>query len=264
MIEHIFIFSSHEAYPQQAVDLALLLSKGYNKPICFLSYLDKKIKASKAEIENVQQQWAEKLSDLTPHPAQYKVLDRKEDFAAFMEQAEASMVIFQLSENTGYNKVPVLLKISRELRVPYIFVKPYFKPVQLRKVLVPVSFLIEDREKGPFSSSMGRFFDAELLMMPAKDYGSKAQNNTNAICTLLDKFNLTYSFIKAQKDSFKVEQEAIRRTQELQADMVIISASREYGLDDIVFGPKELHCINEASVPVMLINPRADLYVLCG
>ncbi len=264
MIEHIFIFSSHETYPQQAVDLALLLSKGYDKPICFLSYLDKKIKASKAEIESVQQQWVEKLSDLTLHPSQYKVLEKKEDFALFMEQAEASMVIFQLSENVGYNKVQVLLKISRELRVPYIFVKPYFEPVQLRRVLVPVSFLIEDREKGPFSSSMGRFFGAELLMMPAKDYGSKAQNNTNAICTLLDKFSLTYSFIKAQKDSFKVEREAILRAQELQADMVLISASREYGLDDIVFGPKELHCINETSVPVMLINPRADLYVLCG
>jgi hypothetical protein len=173
-------------------------------------------------------------------------------------------VIFQLSEHTGYNKVQTFLKISRDLRVPYIFTKPYFGNVNLSKVLVPVTFLVEDREKGPFSSGLGRFFGSELLMMPAKDYGSAAKQHTDAICTLLDKFNLKYSFIEAQKDSFKVELEATLRTEELGAGMVIVSASREYGWDDIIFGPKELHAVNEAAVPIMLINPRADLYVLCG
>jgi len=263
-IEHIFIFASHEEYPEKAVDLALSLSKGYDKPICFVSYLDKKIKTTKAEIEEVHRVWVDKLTPQSEHAVQSHVLDAKDDFHLFMEKAEASMVIFQLSENAGYNKVQPFLKMTRELRVPYIFTKPYFLPVSLTKVLVPVTFLVEDREKGPFSSSFGRFFKSQVLLMPAKDYGSKAQQNTNAICTLLDKFSLDYEFIPAKKDSFKVELEAVRQADELDAGMVLISASREYGLDDIIFGPKELACINEATVPVMLINPRADLYVLCG
>ncbi|MBN1462794.1 MAG: hypothetical protein JXQ69_02985 [Paludibacteraceae bacterium] len=262
--EYIFIVTTHEAYPEKAVDLALHLSKGYEKPICFVSYLDKKIKATKADIEGVHQTWMKQLSEHCKEGLESHVLDKKEDFHAFMEKAEASMVIFQLSENIGYNKVLTFLKISRELRVPYIFVKPYFAPVKLDKVLVPVTFLIEDREKGPFSSSLGRFFGSELLMMTAKDYGSKAKQHTNAICTLLDKFKLKYQFIEAEKDSFKVELEAVLRSEKLGAGMVMISASREYGLDDFLFGPKELESINQASVPIMLINPRADLYVLCG
>lgn len=262
--EHIFIISSHEAFPEKGVDLALHLAKAYEKPICFISYLDKKIKVDKTEIATTHQNWIEQLSSQCKEGVEGVVLDKKEDFHAFMEKAEASMVIFQLSEHTGYNKVQTFLKISRELRVPYIFVKPYFTPVTLKKVLVPVTFLIEDREKGPFSSSLGRYFGAELLMMPAKDYGSKAKQNTDAICTLLDKFKLKYQFIEAKKDSFKVELEATLRSDELGAGMVLISASREYGLDDIIFGPKELQSINEAAVPIMLINPRADLYVLCG
>ncbi len=263
-IEHIFVMASHESYPPQAIDLALTLSKGYEKPICILSFTDKKIKAAKAEIEAIHQSWIEKLSPVTDTPIEQHVLDNRDDFHAFMEQAEASMIIYQLSEHAGYNKVQPFLKMSRQLRVPYIFVKPYFAPVNLQRVLVPVSFLVEDREKGPFSSGLGRFFASELLMMPAKDYGTKAQQNTDAICTLLDKFNLNYRFIEAKEDSFKIELEAVRRTKELEAGMVLISASREYGLDDIIFGPKELKCINEAVVPIMLINPRADLYVLCG
>lgn len=263
-IEHIFVFASHEAYPEKAVDLALHLSKGYDKPICFLSYLDKKIKASKEEIVDVHKVWVEELTPKCENAVESHILDSKDDFHLFMEKAEASMVVFQLSENAGYNQVKPFLKISRELRVPYIFTKPYFAPVNLSKVLVPVTFLVEDREKGPFSSSLGRFFGSKLLMMPAKDYGSKAKQHTDAICTLLEKFSLDYEFVEATKDSFKVELEANQRSAELGAGMVLISASREYGLDDIIFSPKELASINQASVPVMLINPRADLYVLCG
>ena len=45
--------------------------------------------------------------------------------------------------------------------------------------------------------------------------------------------------------------------------LLMISASRDYGLDDILFGPKELKVI-KSTVPVMVINPRGDLYALCG
>ncbi|MDR1679627.1 MAG: hypothetical protein LBR81_07610 [Prevotellaceae bacterium] len=263
-LEHIFVFTSHEEYPASAVALAQQFSRGYEKPLCFVSFLDKKIKASKSEIEAIHRQWLNELAPQCELPPASHILDSRVDFQAFMERAEASIVIFQLSENAGYNKVMPLLKMCRELRVPYIFSKPYFEPAELQKILVPVSFLVEDREKGVFANSLGRWFGAELLLMPAKDYGTKARQNTHAICSLLDKYNLSYKFIEAMKDSFKVELEAIRRTGELGADLTLISASREYGLDDIVFGPKELACINEASVPVMLINPRADLYVLCG
>ncbi len=263
-IEHIFIVTTHEEYPEQAVDLALKLSAGYEKPLCFISYLDKKIKATKGEIESFLQTWVKDLSGKCKYGVTSHILDTKEAFNAFMENAEASMVIFQLSKNKGYNKVATFLKMSRELRVPYIFTKPYFSSVDLSRVLVPVTFLNEDREKGPFSSSLGRFFQSEILMMPAKDYGPKAQRHTDAICTLLDKFKLNHSLIEAKKDSFKVELEATQRADELGAGMVMVSASRTYGLDDILFGPKELASINHASVPIMLINPRADLYVLCG
>ena len=41
------------------------------------------------------------------------------------------------------------------------------------------------------------------------------------------------------------------------------AASREYGLDDWLFGPPEQYVICHSPVPVMLVNPRADLFSLC-
>ena len=75
---------------------------------------------------------------------------------------------------------------------------------------------------------------------------------------------MTFRSLTARKDSAKVDLEAVERAPAEKAGLVIMSASRSYGLDDILFGPKELHCINRTDVPVMLINPRSDLYVLCG
>jgi len=34
-------------------------------------------------------------------------------------------------------------------------------------------------------------------------------------------------------------------------------------LDDILFGPPERKAIQRALVPVMLVNPREDLFSLC-
>ena len=152
-----------------------------------------------------------------------------------------------------------MLKISRELRIPYIFVKENFAEIKFDKVVVPVTFLVEDREKGRFASGLGRFMQSEILLLTANDYGSKAQSNTNAIKTLLDKFSLKYDVSKTKSDSYKAEKEALQYG----ADLVIVTASREYGLDDIIFGAKELHIIKKAEIPVMLLNPRGDLYVLC-
>ena len=221
--------------------------------------MNKKIKASEEEIQHTHNLWKKQL----PEKTFSHILQTIDDFYPHVEASGASIVLFQLSENAGYNKVKPFLKISRELRIPYIFTKPYFTPVDLSKILIPVIFLMEDREKAMLGSGLGRFCNSELFLMPAKDFGTKTKQNTDAIIAVLEKFKLNYQIVDAKNDSFKVEQEAIRRAEELGAGLIIISASREYGLDDIIFGPKELNCINEASVPIALINPRADLYVLC-
>ncbi|HRG03930.1 MAG TPA: universal stress protein, partial [Paludibacteraceae bacterium] len=68
---------------------------------------------------------------------------------------------------------------------------------------------------------------------------------------------------KAQSDSFKLDKEAVKAARENDYGIVIISASRDYGLDDLLFGPKEYHLIRRSDVPLLLVNPRGDLYTLC-
>jgi len=260
--QQIFVAAHFGFFPEKGFELACELAKVYEKEVCFLGIPQKSEKDITNYIETFSRWIKEKRANLSVGLKQY-VLDEGEDFTDTMEHTEASVIIFEIANEKFYNSPVKQLEMCRQLRIPYFFVKQN-QDIRFEKVLVPIGFLNEEREKGPFSSSMGRFFKSEILLMPAKDYGSRARQNSEAIQTLLDKFNLPYKYIDATKNSFKVELEAARKAKELEAGMLIISASRDYGLDDIFFGPKELKVIRQSPVPVMVINPRKDLYTLCG
>jgi len=178
------------------------------------------------------------------------------------EEMEASFLFVQLPD--GHTKsIRSLLNDCRELRIPYLFYKDSFTPLNLNKVILPIGFLEEELEKAQFAAAFGRFCGSEVKMLLANDYGSKAATNAEKMKLLFDKFDFTYTLEKAAKDSFKVEAESIQVAEKEKAGMIIVSASRDYGLDDILFGPKEYHVVKKSAVPVLLVNPRGDLYALC-
>lgn len=181
------------------------------------------------------------------------------DVADVLEQLDASLLVVELTNKLS---VQTYLDAFRALRIPYLFVRAGQKP-NFEKVALPISFLIEDKEKGPFAAAFGRFLKSQLVIFQPKDYGTKALQNIDAIKTLLDSFQLNYEVRKASKDSNGVEREAANWAASGEAGLVLVSASREYGLDDLLFGSKERKMITRTNVPIMLINPRGDLYTLC-
>ena len=182
--------------------------------------------------------------------------------SAIYEELEASFLIIQQANGQG-KLIRSLLKDCRELRIPYLFYKDSFPTLDLTKVILPVGFLEEELEKGQFAAAFGRFCGSEIKMLLATDYGSKAATNAEKMKSLFDKFDFNYTLDKANKDSFKVEAESIEVAQQEGAGLIIVSASRDYGLDDILFGPKEYHVLKKSEIPVLLVNPRGDLYALC-
>lgn len=263
--QQIFVAACPDLFPTTAFEMAKQLAKAYTKDICFLGICFGKKALDNAAYESAFTEWEDRHKEECPEVnICHKVLTPEDNFTEVIEATEASMLIFEINDNVKpFNKVQTMLDQCRDLRIPYFFVRDG-QHIAFERILVPVGFLMEEREKGPFSSSFGRFFDSEILLMPAKDYGSKARQNTDAIKTLIEKSDIKCQEIEASKDSFKVELEAAQKASSMNIDLLMISASRDYGLDDIIFGPKERKVINQSPVPVMVINPRGDLYALCG
>ncbi len=178
------------------------------------------------------------------------------------EELEASFLLVQQPDDRP-RTLQRTLTACRGLRIPYLICGTGFAPLRPNKVMVPVTFLEEEYEKAQFASAFGRFYGSQVLLLQANDYGSKAGRTVEKISALLDKFQVSYRVERARGDSYKVEREAVRRAADEGYGLVLLSASRDYGLDDLLFGPKERHLLRHSSVPILLINPRGDLYALC-
>lgn len=163
-----------------------------------------------------------------------------------------------------------VLNECRELRTPYVVLTPAMKDVQsLHRILVPVSRLEEETYKAEICTYLARKTNAHIIILQANDYGSRAKQNVGRIVTHIKAVSqrtgtdISYEVVMAKKDSSKVNREAAERQRDFVADLIILTASREYGLDDLFFGPQERHVIQRALTPVMLVNPREDLFSLC-
>ena len=161
------------------------------------------------------------------------------------------------------------LNECREERRPYVFVTNTMNVKTLRRLLVPVSMLEEETYKAEICTYLARKTGAHIILLQANDYGSHARQNVNRIVTHIQAVSertgedISYEVVLAKKDSFGLIREASERQRDFQHDLLILTASRDYGLDDILFGPPERKAIQRALVPVMLVNPREDLFSLC-
>ena len=139
-------------------------------------------------------------------------------------------------------------------------------------ILVPITMLEEEVYKAEICTYLARKTGAHLILLRANDYGSKAIKNTQRIITHIQTIaertgeTITYEERVAQGDSFHIHKE-LHTIPSLEGEarwgLILLTASREYGLDDWIFGPPEQYVIRHSQVPVMLVNPRADLFSLC-
>lgn len=170
------------------------------------------------------------------------------------------------------------LDVCREERRPYVVIKDDCSAQQsccsevqngstLSSILVPVTMLEEEVYKAEICTYLARKTGAHLILLRANDYGSKAIKNTQRIITHIQTIaertgeSITYEERVAKGDSFHIHKELHDYSADFQ--LILLTASREYGLDDWLFGPPEQYVIRHSKVPVMLINPRADLFSLC-
>ena len=142
-----------------------------------------------------------------------------------------------------------------------------FRSSELTRILVPVSMLEEEVYKAEICTYLARKTGAHLILLRARDYGSKAKQNMERIITHIQTIaertgkKISYEEQMAKRDSFSFHKDF--HNGEWKHDLLLLTASREYGLDDWLFGPPELYAIRHSQVPVMLVNPRADLFSLC-
>ncbi len=184
------------------------------------------------------------------------------------EEIEADLVIMGTHGVKGMQKFTGswALKVIVSSQVPFIVVQEPPKRNKIAKIVFPVDFQKETKEKLNWVNYLSKYYQFKIIIFKRSEPGLKANIEKNMFFAkkYLKEHNIEYEIVKSsQKESFSIE--TINYAKEIDADLILIMTTKNIGFADYVLGVNEQNIIaNSAKVPVMCVNPRPSSTIYSG
>ncbi len=166
-------------------------------------------------------------------------------------------------------KYPDYAKAVEESPVPFLYVNEHSEHYsEFKKVVLPVDLRKENSESIVWTSYFGRFNEAALVVVAAsqknKDDQKQVKYNAALAKKLFQKFEIEHKIYKGAKSSFQNAFEALEMALASDCDLfVVLGSSVITSLDRLIGLPEKKILKRAGNLPVLLINPRKDNYILC-
>jgi len=162
-----------------------------------------------------------------------------------------------------------VLKAFQQSSIAFLFVKgeiPRF--LSYKNVLVPVDYRRASKETSLWASYFGRFNRSKVQLIYAretnKEDAGRLQKNLDFFKKFLSSLNVRHSEIAGKTTSWGICNETLTRAEEWVGDLMIFSGSSSISLLDLLIGLPEKRIVKKAgNLPIMLINPRKDICMMC-
>jgi hypothetical protein len=161
-----------------------------------------------------------------------------------------------------------LAKAVTESPVPFLFVDTAKSPSGFKKIIQPLDLRKENTDSSLWCSWFGRFNGSEIISVAAndKDKDDLKQVAQNVVLAkkLFSKFNITHKIYKGRKSSLGNSFEALELAKSSGSDLfVVLGSSVITPLDRLIGLPEKKIIRQSEGLPVLLVNPRRDNYILC-
>lgn len=159
------------------------------------------------------------------------------------------------------------------------FIKPSRLPVMtvglklpdsnvFRHVMLPLDINRQHKEKALWAGYFSRFYHAKVHVLYATYKDSllkqKVKDNIDFTKKLYQNLEIDYELHDFGREIDDIDRFSIFYAPEIDASLTVVMMTAFYTIIDYIFGPKENDLIaNDESLPVLCINERDDLYVLC-
>ncbi len=153
------------------------------------------------------------------------------------------------------------LKVIVSSHAPFIVVQdPPTNKTSFDKIVFPVNFKTENREKLIWAIYFGKIFNAKIhfIKQEVSDANllKKVNHNLTFAKKYLSKYNIEYE-IATTDVSGNFAEATINFAKDIGADLMLIMTTKNIGTLDYVLGASEQFIIaNTARIPVMCVNPR--------
>lgn len=249
-----------------AVAHAVNLSKSFNTGVTLLHIVKKESEKKEmeqqleAELQKIHEIYNVKPVGLIKEGTIFKTINQ------VAHEIDATMIVMGTHGMKGLQKVTGswALKVIVGSRIPFLVIQdpPKVKGNAI-KLVFPVDFKTENKEKLKYVQLMSKYFPSKTLLFSATSKEGIVDPRTKAnlvFCkTFMEEKNIDYELVLSKNES-SFSQETIEFAKEREADIIIIMTTRDIAFHDYVLGAQEQYMIaNSAKIPVMVINPRTDL-----
>lgn len=245
-----------------ALEHAVNLNKSHDTNICLLHIAKKEKDKNDAEarfdkeIPILEKKYAAKIQVLIEVGTIFTTISEK------ATELRAEMVIMGTHGMKGMQKLigSWALKVIAGSRVPFIVVQAPPKSAGFEKVVFPLDFKQENKEKISWIHYVARLYHSKFFIIKQKTEDSKflknLQSNLHFAKKFLDNNQIPYEITTAEgKKSFAIE--TIEYAHHIKADLILIMTTKDINIADYVIGALEQNIIsNKYGIPVMCINPR--------
>lgn len=244
----------------------IIISTIFQKELC-LCYNHKK--KEKSELEKIKTQLQSYLIPIKNELPNLKVSTLLLSLSpvslpeTLADDYEAIIII------TGTGKFQKFSKLLAETAVPFLFVNEKSEQYStFKKLVLPVDLRKENSESAVWCSYFGRFNSAGIVVVAAnhkqKDEQRQIKTNLALAKRLFQKFKIEHKIFIGSKSSLQNSFEALELAHSSKSDLLVILGSSVITPIDLLVGLPEKKIISQAgNLPVLVINPQKDNYILC-
>ena len=181
------------------------------------------------------------------------------------KETNANLVIMGTHGIKGMQKLTGswALKVIVHSEVPFIIIQEPPKSKKFSKIVFPIDFKIENKEKNQWVNYLANHYQSKffLITQDVKDKIFKRRIKSNMLFAkkYLISRNIEFEIHTAPaKTKFWIG--TISYAKEINADLILIMTTRDIGFADYAFGANEQNILaNPEGIPVMCINPNTCL-----
>jgi nucleotide-binding universal stress UspA family protein len=248
-----------------AIEHAVNFSRKLNKGITLLHIIkkgeelqDAELKV-KAQAEAASQKFGFEIQTLVREGTIFTTIGE------VSKELNARMVVMGTHGVQGMQKFTGswALKVTVTTGAPVLIVQEAPKSDRIDRLVFPVDFKKENKEKIGWACFLAEQFKSKILVFKSneKDKGYIWGIVTNMMFTerFFKNKEVDYEVFTA-KEKKNFPEQTIEFSKKVEADIILIMTTKGISLTDYMFGASEQFIIaNEAKIPVMCVNPRKGI-----
>jgi hypothetical protein len=187
------------------------------------------------------------------------------------EQNNALMGILEVNKTKSALQSPKkVMRFVRKSRIPILVVQDNLpNPEHFKNIVLPLDYLQQAKEKALWASYFSAYNHSKIYVLTSvyKDeyYLTHTRNNLKFTERMYKNLDVEYETASLADAGHKLDAFAIAYASKINAGLMLLMTTLDYNLDDWLWGPPELKVIqNKEKVPVLCLNQRNDIYVLCS